>query len=761
MTKIKLRNLGAAILALAMVLSGCQRQFDKASEHPKPPVDSKISQQVKAVMAKMELVDKLGEMTQFTLDVLAVRDRFRLKEPLQLDSAKLKKILLDWRVGSILNVGGKARTLDEWHHIIKTIQDIATKQKPTGIPIIYGIDSYHGANYVAGSTLFPQPLAMAASWNPELARKICEVTAYESRAAWIPWNFAPALDIGRQPVWSRFWENFGEDVHLLSEMGKAYVHGNQGSDISNPEKVVVSIKHFLGYGVPHSGKDRTQALIPERQLREYHLPAFKKGLDAGAMTVMVNSGEINGVPTHCNKALLTDLLKGELGFKGFIVSDWDDITFLHTRHHVAKDYKDAIAMAINAGIDMVMVPTDSTFPGLLRELAVEGKIPMSRIDDAVSRILTVKFMLGLFENPYHPNHDYSRFASYESKDLSLRAALETVVLLKNESGILPLSKNVKVLVTGPTANNMISLNGGWSRTWQGTDPIIDAEENQKTILEAIQDKIGVGNVFFAEGSGFDKPANLQQAVEAASRTDVIIACLGETAYAETPGDIDDLDIGDAQRQLLEALAKTGKPVIGLLIQGRPRLITGIDEMMKGILTANLPGNEGGRAIAEILFGDYCPNGKLPYTYPRFAHAILPYDHRLTDILGPRRLWPLYEFGHGLSYTSFYYTGLKLSKKEFTMNDPIQVEVKVTNTGDRAGKETVQLYVTDKVASITPSVKRLRGFEKIELMPGESKVVSFTVFPKDLAFVGIDNHWVTEPGEFEFSIGGMKETAVLK
>ncbi len=755
-TKIKIL---AIVILASNLFSACMKPTESTTTGQSIPPE--IKQKVKEVMSKMELVDKVGEMTQFTIDMITVGTVNNVVDPIQLDTTKMRRLLLDYRVGSILNVGGHARTVEEWRHIIKSIQDMAVNEKPTGIPVLYGIDSYHGANYVMGSTLFPQPLALGASWNPKLVEKTGIVTAYESRAAWIPWNFMPALDIARDPRWPRFWENFSEDVHLLSQLGVAYIKGNQGDDLSNPERAVVSLKHYLGYSMPVSGKDRTQALIPERQLREFHVPPFKAAIEAGGLTVMVNSGEINGVPTHCNRALLTGLLKEELGFKGLVVSDWDDITNLQTRHRVAHDYKEAIELAINAGIDMVMVPFDTTFPVLLKELAEEGRVPISRINDAVERILTVKFMLGLFEHPYHADYDYSKFASPESKELSFQAALETVVLLKNENNTLPLTKGKNVLVAGPTANIMSSLNGGWNRTWQGNHPEWDLEEEQKTVLEAIQDKIGAANVTYAEGTGFDKVINIQQAVQAAGRADVIVVCLGENSYAETPGDLDDLDIGPAQRELVNALAKTGKPIIGILIQGRPRLINGIDTKMKGILNANLPGNEGGRALAEILFGDYNPNGKLPYTYNRYPHALLTYDHRLTDTIGPLGYKPQFEFGHGLSYTTFAYSGLKLSSNEFDMKGSITVEVLVKNTGQRTGKEVVQLYVSDKVASITPSIKRLRGFQKISLEPGESKTVSFTIKPADLAFIGLNNHWITEPGEFEFNIGGLKETAILK
>ena len=746
---VKLKHLLFAFLFLGSSVVFSQTVVEKQQTPPD------IQRKVKALMEKMTLTDKVGEMTQFAIDVISVGEAYKTKEPHQLDPEKLRHILIDLRVGSILNVAGHAYTLEHWHEVIGQIQDMAMKEKPTGIPVLFGIDAIHGCNYTMGSTLFPQQIAVAATWNPALAEKAAAITAYETRASWIPWNFSPVLDIGRDPRWPRLWETFGEDVLLATQMAEAYTRGYQGDDASSPEHVAACMKHFLGYSGPTTGKDRTQALIPERQLREYYVPTFQRAIEAGALTVMINSGEMNGIPVHCNPEILIKLLRNDLGFTGLAVTDWEDIGYLYTRHRVARDYKDAIRMAINAGIDMAMVPMDTRFPVLLKELVEEGQVPMSRIDEAVARVLTVKYKLGLFKNPYFPKYDYSKFGSAEHAAVSFQTALEAITLLKNEGAVLPLSKNAKVLVTGPTANSMMPMNGGWNRTWQGNNPQWDAEEHKKTILEAIQDEIGQANVTFVDGNDFNESKNISAAVTAAEKVDAVVLCLGEMPYTETPGDLPNLDLPDAQLQLVEIMKITGKPVIVVLIEGRPRGISQLVDKTDAILLGYLPGNEGGRAIAEILFGDANPNGKLPYSYPRSANELYTYDHRGTDAAGPLAAKPQYEFGHGLSYTEFAYSDLKISNANLTDEGNLEISVMVKNTGDVAGKETVQLYISDKVASITPSVKRLRGFEKVQLAPGESKKVEFMIKKEDLAFVGIDLKWVTEPGEFEINVGGEK------
>lgn len=718
--------------------------------------EAEINQKIDSVMQQMTLTDKVGEMTQLTLDTIS-KDSTRQQ---QIDEDKLRHVLLDLRVGSILNVGVHAYTLDHWHEIIRKIQDMAVNEKPTHIPVLYGLDSIHGANYVMGSTLFPQEIAMAATWNPELAKEGARISAYETRAAWIPWTFAPVLGIGREPRWPRFWETFGEDVDLTKTMGKAMVEGFQGNDVSNPYRVTATAKHYLGYSLPASGHDRTNAWIPERRLREYVLPSFKAAIDAGAHTVMINSGEINGIPVHSSKPILTDLLRDQLGFKGIAVTDWSDIIYLHTRYHITNSYKESIKVAINAGVDMSMVPYDTQFPKLLKALVEEGQVPMSRINESVRRILRVKFLLGLFDQPYPKNVDYSKFASKEFTQASYQSAAEAITLLKNDKQVLPLSKNQKVLVTGPTANKLTYLNGGWSRTWQGADPQYNTP-GKKTILEAIRDKIGSENVNFVEGTTIDKPKNVADVIKAAKQADAAVICVGESTYTEQPGDIADLTLPAAQRDLVKKVRATGIPVVLVMVEGRPRLVNDIVADADGILMDYLPGQEGGRATADILFGDQNPSGKLPFTYPRYNGDIVPYDHNYTAEVGPLGYHPQWPFGYGLSYTTFDYSNLQVSQTEFSEGDPLKISVDVTNSGDRAGKEVVQLYVSDLVASVSPPVKKLRAFDKIDLKPGQSQTVTFTLSPKDLAFVGRNNKWVTEAGDFKIQIGSLSKKITFK
>lgn len=753
-----IRWLSSFVVAAAFVISisfntaVAQKQLTSSNED--------IEQKVDSVMQSMSLADKVGEMTQLALDMVSVGEPYNTAEPHQLSEEKLKEVLLKYRVGSILNVPSHAFELDYWREIISKIQDIAINEKPTGIPVLYGIDSIHGANYTLGSTLFPQQVGMAATWNTDLVKRGAEIAAYETRASYIPWNFSPVLDIGRDVRWPRFWETFGEDVYLTEEMGTAMVEGYEGDDVSNPYKVASTMKHFLGYSLTKTGHDRTAAWIPERQLREYVLPPFKEAVEAGAHTVMFNSGEINGIPVHANKEIVTGLLREELGFEGLAVTDWSDIDYLHSRHRVTENYKESIKTAVNAGIDMAMVPVDLEFPKLLKELVEEGEVPMSRINESVHRILRVKFLLGLFDQPYHPNTDYSKFASEEFAEASYQSAVESITLLKNEDNILPLSKNENILVTGPTANSLIYLNGGWSRTWQGDNPEFNTP-GKKTILEAVQDKIGSGNVNFVEGTTIDKEKNIDAAVKAAQGSDVAVVCIGESTYTETPGDIADLRLPAAQRNLVKKVAQTGTPVVLVLVEGRPRIINDIEPLADGVLMTYLPGHEGGRATADILFGDQNPSGELPFTYPRGVNDLVPYDHNYTDEVGPLGFNPQWEFGDGLSYTSFDYSNLKVSKKEFTKNDDVQISVEVTNTGDRDGKEVVQLYVSDLVASITPPVKRLRGFQKVDLNAGTSQTITFTISAEDLAFVGKENEWVTEAGDFKIQVDSLEETITLK
>lgn len=747
---LSLLTVSLLVIGAVFFLQDCTETSAQSRISPTQEID--IKKRVADLMAKLTLEDKVGEMTQLSIDMVSKGSPYNLDEPHQLVDEKLKKVLVDLKVGSILNVGGHAYTREHWEKIISKIQKIATQEKKSGIPVLYGIDAIHGANYTSGSTLFPQQIAIASTWNLDLARQMGEITAYETRASGIPWNFSPVLGIGRDPRWPRLWETFGEDVHLASKMGAALVEGYQGEDVANQFQVAACMKHFLGYSTPLSGKDRTVAYIPERQLQEYYVPTFKAAVDAGVKTVMINSGEVNGIPVHCNPKILKDLLRGQLGFKGLAVTDWEDIGYLQSRHHVAKNYKEAIKLAINAGIDMAMVPTDTRFPILLKELVVEGLVPLERIDEAVERILTLKFELGLFENPYYSFSGYEKFGSEEHTEVAYQAALESQTLLKNDH-ILPLSRNKRVLVTGPNAHSITALNGGWTRTWQGRDEKWHTLD-KSTVRVAIENKIGTANI------NYEKGTNLKNVIAAAQNSDVAVVCLGESPYTEKPGDIDEMQLPKFQLDLVKAIASTGTPVILVLIEGRPRIIREIEPLCKAVLMSYLPGSEGGRAIADVLYGDYNPNGKLCITYPRFSNSLLPYDHNWSDRYSRDYSWndfkPQWEFGHGLSYTNFKYSELKLSTKKMSDSEPLTISVVVTNNGKRDGKEVVQLFIEDKVASITPPVKRLRGFEKIHLKAGESKTVEFKIWSKDLAFVGVDNQWITEPGHFVLQIDELRD-----
>jgi beta-glucosidase len=705
--------------------------------------DAKID----ALLAKMTLEEKVGQMTQVTIDVVS-RGADGREEPHQLDQAKLEKAILEYHVGSILNVGPSAYTLPHWLEVITAIQDVAKKSR-LGIPILYGIDAIHGATYTLGSTLFPQSIGQAATWNAEAIRRIGEVTAYEVRASGIPWNFNPVLDIGRQPLWPRLWETFGEDVFLAKALGVAYIQGQMGNDVAARDRIAPCLKHYAAYSMPNNGKDRTPAWIDERMMREYVLPAFQAGVEAGAPTVMANSGEICGIPGHANEHLLTDVLKKEWGFEGFTVSDWQDIERLHTRDHVAETPKEAVRIAVMAGIDMSMIPLDFSFYDLLCELVKENAVPVARIDDAVRRILRVKYAVGLFDNAYPDRSLQSGFASKEFTEFNQSVARESITLLKNAAGVLPLKKRTRVLVTGPTANLLSVLNGGWTITWQGNEESLYPKD-KPTILKAIEAK-AAGSVTYVPGTSFDAPLDVAAAVAAAEKADCIIACLGERAYCETPGNVDDLTLDEAQLRLVEALAVTGKPIVLVLAEGRPRLIHRIVEKVDAILMAYLPGIEGGRAVADILFGDAVPSGRLPVTYPKFPNALATYDCKWVQVLEGNTYDPEFPFGFGLSYTTFGYSDLKLSSDSMPMDGRIGVRVTVRNTGPVAGKEVVQLYVSDLYRSVTPPVRELKGFRKVNLAPGESTTVEFTLTAADLSFIGRENTRVTEKGTFKVAI----------
>lgn len=732
------------------------------------------SRQIDDLIKRMTLEEKVGQMTQLAIAAIASGH----DQQIAIDPAKLDNAIVKYGVGSILNVSDQALTVDHWRQIIGQIQEAATKKTRLGIPMIYGIDSIHGANYVLGSTLFPQEIGMAATFNPELMKHAAEITAIETRAAGIPWSFSPVLDLGRNPLWPRFWETFGEDPYLAKVMGVAFVRGLEGTDVSSSNAVATSLKHYMGYSFPLTGRDRTPAWIPENYLREYFLPTFEAAVKAGARTIMVNSGEINGVPGHVNHHILTDILRTELGFKGFVVSDWQDIKKLVSVWRIAADEKEATRLAVMAGIDMSMVPDDLSFADNLIALVKEGKVPQSRIDEAVRRILWVKFELGLFDKPMPDASLKSKFGLPEYRTVSLDAARESITLLKNSNNILPLAKTTKVLVTGPTADSLVSMNNGWTYVWQGSEESLYPKDRH-TIRRAIEAKLGAGNVTFVPGTKITRAAgpsngtptdqeeevDIAAAVQAARNVDVVVLALGEGSYCETPGNITDLTIGAPQLKLAEALKATGKPIVLVLVEGRPRIINRIADDMNAIVMAYNPSHEGGTAIADVLFGDVNPSGKLPFTYPRTPNGLINYDHKPFETentsFGNMAFNPQFQFGDGLSYTTFAYSDLRVGKQTIGMNEELPVSVTVKNVGNRAGKEAVLVYVSDLVASLSPPGKRLRRFAKVSLDPGESRTLNFKLRRDDLSFIGADNKPTIEPGDFEVRVAGLTQKFSVK
>lgn len=733
---------------------------------PAIPRDANLEAKVEKTLAKMSLDEKIGQMLELNLDVMGTMDWN--KGVWTLNETMLDTLISKYKVGSILNAPGtRAATVEQWQGWIKLIQKKSMKYM--GIPDIYGLDHNHGVTYTQGGTLFPQPINLGASFNTELARQMAEVTAYESRAANCPWVYNPVLDLGRDPRWSRIWESFGEDAIVNSRMAEAEVKGYQGDNPNNIDKyhVATSVKHYMAYGAPWTGKDRTPAYLSPAMLREKYFEPFKAAIQAGALTIMANSASINGVPVHASYEYLTKWLKEDLNWDGMIVTDWADINNLFQREHVAKDKKDAIRIAINAGVDMSMDPYSVDFCILLKELVNEGKVSMTRIDDAVRRILRVKYRLGLFEEPNTGGKGYEKFGSDEFAQKALHAAEETEVLLKNENNILPLAKGKKILLTGPNANQMRCLNGGWSYTWQGSRAE-DLAVKYNTIYESLCNKFGKENIVLEQGVTYNEQGQyweenapeFEKAVSAANSADVIIACIGENSYCETPGNLTDLWLSENQRNLVKELAKTGKPVILILNEGRPRLIADIEPLAKAIVHILLPGNYGADALANLLAGEANFSAKLPYTYPREINSLANYDYKVSEEVGTMAgaynydakvslQWP---FGYGLSYTTYEYSNLKVDKASFTADDVLTVTVDVKNTGSRVGKESVLLYSSDLVASVVPDNKRLRDFTKIELQPGEVKTVTFRLPAKSLAFVGADNHWILEEGDFILKVG---------
>lgn len=731
--------------------------------------DPKIEAQVEQTLKKLTLEEKVGQMMELVTDLFGANDKNGV---FYIDEHKTDSILSRYKIGSILNAPNTcAPTAKQWEKYISQIQKISMKR--IGVPCVFGLDQNHGSTYTQDGTLFPQNINVAATFNREIARRSAEATAYETRAVSVPWTYSPTVDLGRDARWPRIWENFGEDCYLSSEMGKAMVHGFQGEDPNHIDQYHISacMKHFMGYGVPWTGKDRTPAYVSPFDLREKHFAPFLAGLKAGALTVMVNSASVNGMPMHANKEILTGWLKEQTGWDGVLVTDWADVNNLYTREMIAKDKKDALRIAINAGIDMVMEPYSCDACGYLIELVKEGKIPMSRIDDACRRVLRMKYRLDLFKNPTQKLKNYPKFGGEEFAKLALEGATESMVLLKNEklqdgNPVLPLAKGKKILLTGPNANQMRCLDGGWSYTWQGhrTDEFAG---KYNTIYEAFCNQYGKENVILNQGVTYNEKGKyweenepqIQDAVNAAKDADVIVACIGENSYTETPGNLTDLWLSENQRNLVKELSKTGKPVILVLNEGRPRLIADIEPLAQGIIDILIPGNMGGDALVNLVSGKSNFSGKMPYTYPKEINSLANYDFKKSEEVGTMegaydynaKITQQWGFGHGLSYTSYKYSNLKVSQSDFRHGDILKVSVDVNNTGKVAGKESVLLFSSDLIASMVPDGRRLRAFDKIELQPGETKTVTFNLNVDDLAFVGYDGKWVLEEGDFKLMI----------
>ena len=766
-----MRNIILPLLSLVLFLSACGIEPSNKSFSLIKEDEKKIS----ALLNKMSVEEKVGQTCQITLDAILQKDESnKLIEPHQVDLEKLDEAINKYKVGSILNVSNHTFTLEKWNGIVKTIQDAAAKSS-TGVPIIYGVDAIHGATYIQKSTLFPQEIGLAASWDTSLAREMGRITAYETRASGVPWNFSPVLDLGRKPIWSRFFETLGEDVYLAKTLGSKIVDGYQGGTSIDKNHVAACLKHYVGYGFPRTGRDRTPALIPERTMLEHHLPPFKESIKNGALTVMVNSGEVNGIPGHANKYLLTDVLKKEWGFSGFAVSDWEDFINLYKVAQTDSTIKDAIATAINAGVDMSMVPNNPEYKTYCEELiglVGEGRVTKQRLDDAVRRILRVKYRLDLFENPYTLKEDYPNFASKEHMKKAYLSAAESITLLKNKEDVLPAKKSSRVMVIGPTANSLNCLNGAWTHTWQGVDPHYN-NSNNPTIYEAIKENSA--NCDLYEGSimkmvGGDEAdfysPDLKTAVKNTSKYDLAVVCVGELPSTERPGDIYKLDLAKEQQEIVKSLSKTGIKIVLVLVEGRPKIISEIEPLADAVIQCYLPGDQGGRALADIIFGEINPSGKLPYTYPRYSGVIMHYDHKQSEVINANT-WandffnPQYNFGFGLSYTDFEYSNLVVDKNNYSLSEQINITVDVKNVGKREGKEVVQLYTRDHFATISPPLRKLIRYNKIVLSPGETKTVSFNVSPKDLGFYNAENVWINEPGKHSFYVDVLKDTFSIK
>ena len=737
-----------------------------------------VEAKVDSLLGEMTLEEKVGQMTQLTLGTIskeAHEDNPNVIRDHALDPEKLRDVVVEHNVGSILNVAGQAFSVEHWGEVMRQIQRTATEETRLGIPVLYGIDAVHGANYTREAVLFPQNQGLAATWNPALAQETAAITARDVRASGIPWNFAPVLDMGREPRWPRLYETFSEDVHLTTVMGLGLLRGYQGDDVSAPTRVAATLKHYVGYSAPETGLDRTPARIPETEMREHHLKPFRAAIEAGAKSIMVNSGEVNGVPTHASSHLLQDVLREELGFEGVAVSDWLDIKKLVNVHHVAANEREATKMAVMAGVDMSMVPNELSFYDHLLSLVRDGEVPEARINEAVRRILRLKFETGLFEEPLRGLEQNEAVGSTRDRRVSLQAARESVTLLRNREtdegeALLPLTDDQDVLVTGPTAHSMQSLHNGWSYTWQGGGAAQQMfPEERPTLMEAVREQVGGDGMTYVPGATLTAPERMDAAVAAAQNADVAVVALGEGAYAETPGNIDDMALPEAQRTLLRRVAETGTPVALVLIQGRPRLLEDGADRPDAVLTAYNPGPEGGQALMEVMYGEVNPSGHLPYTYPRSSGSMVTYDRKYSENQdregGMSGFDPLFEFGHGLSYTRFRYSDLTVARDSITTDGlqeggTVDVRVTVTNDGERRGQDVVQLYLSDLVARVTPSVKELVRFAKVDLAPGESTRVSFALSRDDFSFVGREGHPVVEPGTFRLQVDGLDESIRL-
>jgi len=753
------KNIFQSVLMLALVAMNVSCSSQKDILNPK-----KVSN-VDLLLSSMSIEEKVGQMTQLNIDVVCEGEVYKLSEPHRLNATKLHQALVDYHVGSILNCGGHAYPREQWHEIIGGIQKVATTETRLKVPILYGIDAIHGANYVTGSTLFPQQLAQAATFNPALTEEGGRITAYETRAAGIPWNFSPVLDVGRNKNWSRFFETFGEDPYVCSVFGSALVRGYQGGNGSSVDNVHVAacMKHFLGYSGTRSGFDRTPAIISDIELREIYRPSFQAAINTGALTVMINSGEINGIPVHANPKILIELLRTEMGFKGLAVTDWEDIIKLVKNHRVAADLKEATYLAVMAGIDMCMVPNDYDFTKYLIELVKEGRISEERLNVSVRRILETKEKLGLFQNPMPPSvAAFPEFASAKHKAAALHTAEESITLLENKNNILPLKKGAKIFVTGPAANSMTLLNGAWTRTWQGTDAQFD-DASKNTIYEALFSKNK--NVSFEEGCGLEKMMKGFEAMERAKASDVIVVCVGELPSTELPGNIYDLELPQAQQEFVQMMQSTGKPVVLVLVENRPRIVRDIVDGCSAVVMAYQPGDFGGDALANILYGDVNPSGKLPFTYPKFQVGTSTYDHKYTETFdkdfGNKAFQPQWEFGYGLSYSNVQYENLQVSYESEDLGGEIFIRVDVINPSERSVKESVLVFATDEVASITPSVKKLKAFQKIELAPKQKRTVEFSISKEDLKFIGKDAQPIFESGAFQFHVGSLTKRLIVE